>query len=109
MNLTADAPLVFWSLLSLGQARKTPIAAIAVAGVSAPLCTACGIEPFAIAALSQDDTTDFGFTQGNVYTFGFQCTGASRPVEFYPESILISCPETPPLNTAGDLHRTDER
>src|SRR5260370_19399749 len=79
INLTADAPLLFWRLLSLGQQRKTPIAAIAVAGASAPLCTACGIQPFAIAALSQDDTTDFGFTQGNVYTFGFQCTGGSTP------------------------------
>jgi len=40
INLTADAPLLFWSLLSLGQSRSTPIAAVAVAGISAPLCTA---------------------------------------------------------------------
>ena len=50
INVTADAPLLFWSLLSLGASRKTPIAAQALAGVSAPLCTACGIEPFAIPA-----------------------------------------------------------
>src|SRR5215471_8082770 len=75
VNLSADAPLLFWSLLSLGQSRKTSIAAIATAGVSAPLCTACGIDPYAIAALSSADTTDFGFSQGVVYTFGYQCTG----------------------------------
>src|SRR3954471_9791261 len=72
VNLAADAPLTFWALLSLGQSRKTSIAAIAVAGISAPLCTACGIDPFAIAAADPGDTVDFGFTQGTVYTFGFQ-------------------------------------
>jgi Flp pilus assembly protein TadG len=80
INLSADAPLTFWSLLSLGQSRKTTVSAIAVAGVSAPLCTACGIDPYAIAALNSSDTTDFGFSQGNVYTFGFQCTGGTAPV-----------------------------
>ncbi len=75
MNLTADAPLVFFSLLSLGQSRKTSIAAAAVAGVSAPVCTACGIDPYAIAAISADDLTDFGYIPGNIYTFSFQCNG----------------------------------
>jgi hypothetical protein len=108
INLTADAPLLFWSLLSLGQARKTPIAAIAVAGVSAPLCTACGIEPFAIAALSQDDTTDFGFTQGNVYTFGFQCTGGSTPVALPEGSQRIPYLIIDRLNTASALDETQQ-
>ena len=45
VNLTADAPLIFFSLLPGGESRKTPIAARAVAGISAPLCTACGIVP----------------------------------------------------------------
>jgi Flp pilus assembly protein TadG len=76
MNLTADAPLVFFSLLSLGQSRKTSIAAAAVAGVSAPVCTACGIDPYAIAAVDSNDSTDFGFVAGTIYSFNFQCTGA---------------------------------
>ncbi len=79
INLSADAPLTFWALLSLGQSRTTSVAAIAVAGVSAPLCTACGIDPYAVAALDASDTTDFGFSIGNVYTFGFQCTGGVTP------------------------------
>jgi Flp pilus assembly protein TadG len=77
VNLSADAPLLFWSLLSLGQTRKTSIAASAVAGVSAPVCTACGIEPFAIAdASGGNDSVNFGFTPGNAYTLAYQCTGA---------------------------------
>ncbi len=78
-NITADAPLTFWALLSLGQLRKTQIAARAVAGMSAPLCTACGIEPFAIAPIDATDTTDFGFVVGTQYTFGYVCNGLPVP------------------------------
>jgi len=77
ISLTADAPLLFWSMLSVGQSRKTPIAGQAVAGISAPLCTACGIEPFAIAAVDASDTVNFGFgdpTAGTLFTFAFECT-----------------------------------
>ncbi len=79
VTITADAPLTFWSFLSLGQTRKTSIAAQSVAGVSAPLCTACGIEPIAIAALDATDTVDFGFTVQNRYTLGYQCAGPPTP------------------------------
>lgn len=78
-NVTADAPLLFWGLLSLGQQRKTSIAARAVAGISAPLCTACGIEPLAIAPIDATDTTDFGFVAGTQYTFGYVCNGLPAP------------------------------
>ena len=73
VNLTAEAPLLFWSLFSFGQSRKAPLAAAAIAGLSAPLCTACGIEPFAIAAPDLTDSLNFGLTVGNLYTLGFQC------------------------------------
>ncbi|MGH9721480.1 MAG: pilus assembly protein TadG-related protein [Bryobacteraceae bacterium] len=75
VNLNAEAPLLFWGLLALGQERKTLVSARAVAGISPPLCTACTIEPFAIAALSVDDPVDFGFVPGTRYTLGFQCNG----------------------------------
>jgi len=81
ITLQADAPLLFFSLLPGGQARTTPIAAQAVAGISTPVCTACNIEPFAIA--TQDptgtDTTNFGLTPGQLYTFNFSC-GGTQPV-----------------------------
>ena len=78
INITADAPLLFWGLLPGGESRKTTIAARAVAGVSAPLCTACGIEPFAVAAIDAADTVNFGFGDpagGQLYTFAFECVG----------------------------------
>jgi len=74
-NITADAPLTFWALLSGGQSRKTTIAASVVAGISAPLCTACGTDIMAIAAADLTDTVDFGFTRQTHYTFGYSCTG----------------------------------
>jgi Flp pilus assembly protein TadG len=78
INITADAPLLFWSLLPGGESRRTSIAARAVAGISPPLCTACGTEPFMIAAIDATDTVNFGFgdpTAGLNYTFAFECIG----------------------------------
>ena len=82
ISITADAPLLFWSLLPGGQSRKTPVAAQAIAGISAPLCTACGIEPFAVAAPDATDTVNFGFgdpAAGQNFTFAFQCAGLPAP------------------------------
>jgi Flp pilus assembly protein TadG len=77
--MTADAPLLFWSLLSLGQSRSTPIAAMAVAGISSPVCVACNITPFAVTAPNPTDPVDFGLgdgsgVSGTYYTFVYQCT-----------------------------------
>ncbi|HEY2017610.1 MAG TPA: pilus assembly protein TadG-related protein [Bryobacteraceae bacterium] len=82
INLTSDAPLLFWGLLSVGQSRKTPIAAQALAGISAPLCTACSIEPFIVAAVDASDTVNFGFGDpgsGTLYTFAFECLSTPPP------------------------------
>ena len=87
INVTADAPLLFWSLLSLGASRKTPVAAQVLAGISAPLCTACGIEPFAIPAKDQPDTVNFGLgapADDVHYTFYYNCTGTTPA--FLPNS-----------------------
>ncbi len=87
ISLTADAPLLFWSLLSAGQSRKTPIAAQALAGISAPLCVACGIEPLAIAAKDASDLVDFGLgspADDVHYTLYYNCTGTAPA--FLPDS-----------------------
>jgi len=87
ISLTADAPLLFWSLLSAGQSRKTPIAAQALAGISTPLCTACGIDALAVAALDTADPLNFGFgdpTAGVNYTFYYNCAGTAP--QFLPNS-----------------------
>jgi Flp pilus assembly protein TadG len=82
VTVTADAPLLFWSLLPGGTSRKTPIIAQAVAGISAPLCTACNIVPIAIAALDPTDTVNFGFdsTFTTLYTLSYSCTGTPVPI-----------------------------
>lgn len=79
VTLTAEAPLTFWSFLPIATERKVAISARAVAGISPPLCVACGIDPIAVAPLDSTDTVDFGFIAGTEYTFGFNCTGAPVP------------------------------
>ncbi|HYW43920.1 MAG TPA: pilus assembly protein TadG-related protein [Bryobacteraceae bacterium] len=92
VSVTADTPLLFWSILPLGQSRKTTVAAQAIAGISAPLCTACGIEPFLVAALDSTDTVNFGFgdpTAGNLYTLAFECSGTPAPAALPGTATVI--------------------
>ena len=79
ITVRAEAPLVFFGFLPIAQERKTPIEVSAVAGVSAPVCTACGIEPVALQAIDPDDLTDFGYIRGSRYTLGYSCTGTPTP------------------------------
>ena len=82
ISIASDAPLLFWGVLPVGQSRKTTVAGQALAGISAPVCTACGIEPFAIAARDLTDPINFGFGDPggvNLYTLSFSCTGAPAP------------------------------
>ncbi len=86
VTLKADAPLTFWSFLPLAQERKINIQVQAVAGVSAPLCTACGIEPLAIAAPDPSEPKDFGLLNQR-YTFSYSCSGGGgnpTPIGQYP-------------------------
>lgn len=79
ITLAAQAPTVFFRFLPLGQEGRLDMRVSAVAGVSAPLCVACGIEPIVIAAPDATETTDFGFTTGTRYTLGFTCNGQPQP------------------------------
>ena len=81
VTVTGQIPLTFWSFMPLlNGTRNATVAATAVAGISPPLCLACGIEPIAVAALNPGDTMDFGFTSGIKYSLTFLCTaGASSP------------------------------
>ena len=74
VTVTGQTQVLFWSFLPIVSDRRVTVAASAVAGISSPLCVACGIEPFAVAALNQSDTTDFGFTPGTKYSFAYLCT-----------------------------------
>ena len=73
VTMTADTPLLYWSLLPLATDHKASVVATAVAGVSAPLCLACGTLPIAIAAPNSADTTDYGLSPGTNYSFFYDC------------------------------------
>jgi Flp pilus assembly protein TadG len=77
--VTGDAPTIFWSFLPLATEHKTTIAVQAVAGISTPLCVACGIDGIAVAAINTGDTTDFGFIPATRYSFAYICNGAPTP------------------------------
>lgn len=79
VTVRGEALLVFWRFLSLAQEGRLNLVAEAVAGVSAPVCQACGIEPIALQAISIDDTVNFGFVAGTRYTMGYLCNGGPTP------------------------------
>jgi hypothetical protein len=78
-SISAPAPLLFFSLMPGGETRTTTVASAAVAGMSAPLCTGCGIVPIAVATqdASLSDTVDWGFIPNNLYTFYYSCSGTA--------------------------------
>jgi len=93
VRITGQTQLLFWSFLPIVNDRNISVLATAVAGISAPLCQACGIEPFAVAALNQSDTMDFGFVVGTKYSFAYLCTlsaGTVPPPVLAGASQLVS-------------------
>jgi len=97
--VTGDAPLLFWSLLPGGTSRKTSVGVQAVAGISAPLCTACNIVPIAIAALDPTDTVNFGFDSAfsTLYTLSYNCTGTPLPINYaFTSSVGVNGGSTIP-------------
>jgi Flp pilus assembly protein TadG len=89
VTLNGDVPLTFWSFLPLATDRRVTVAARAVAGISAPLCTACSMEAFAVGALDPTDTTNFGFVQDNKYTMVYNCTGNPTPAILPGSNVLL--------------------
>ena len=79
VTVSADAPLMFWKILPFLQGQNVSLRTEAIAGVSAPLCTACGIESIALAAPDATDTVDFGLAPGVRYTLGYNCQGNGAP------------------------------
>ena len=88
--LTGEVPLTFWGLVPIAASLKTTVAAQAVAGMSPPLCVACGIQPFAVAPIDASDSADFGYTVGTQYTLAFLCTGAPSPAALPGTATVVS-------------------
>ncbi|MEZ5398339.1 MAG: pilus assembly protein TadG-related protein [Bryobacteraceae bacterium] len=77
--VTAQARSLFFRFLPQAQEGLVNLRVQAVAGMSAPLCVACGVEGIAIAAVDTSDTENFGFTTDTRYTLGYVCNGANQP------------------------------
>ncbi len=68
VQIAAEAPIVFVPFLNPGATSPT-IRASAVAGISAPICTACGIDGLAVLDQSAgEDPLNYGFVPGSFYT-----------------------------------------
>jgi Flp pilus assembly protein TadG len=89
VTLNGQVLLTFWGFLPLATDRRVTVAARAVAGISAPLCTACSMEAFTVAAIDQTDTVNFGFVQDNKYTMVYNCNGNPTPTILPGSSVLI--------------------
>ena len=69
VQITAQAPVLFGQLLTRVTDTLPNITVSAVAGVSSPMCSVCGIEPLAIVDPSQGtDPVHYGLTLGQFYT-----------------------------------------
>src|SRR5205823_5195562 len=47
---------------------RPTVVASAIAGISAPICSACGIDGLAVVAIDTSDPMNYGFTLGGFYT-----------------------------------------
>ena len=103
VQVKGESQLLFWSFLPSAQDRKVNLIAQSVAGVSSPVCTACGTEPIALAAISTDDTTDFGYTFGTRYTLYHSCQGGAAPTVLTNDAITAQYILINRLNDAATI------
>ena len=114
VQITAQAPALFATVMNRRASRPT-IAASAIAGPGAPVCSACGIDALAVVDQSQgQDNVNYGFVPGSFYTLFLSASqrtgGAAMPpplagtVSSVPYIILNHVPNGPPdLDLDGSL------
>jgi hypothetical protein len=68
IQISAQAPVVFVPLLTGVLGSLPTVNASAIAGISGPMCTVCGIEGLAVVQRDSTDATNYGFIPGSVYT-----------------------------------------
>ena len=69
VQVNVEMPVIFTRFLSLTRPATQPVAVAGIAGVSSAVCTACFIEPLAVVAIDTTDEINYGFQQGQHYTF----------------------------------------
>ena len=83
VQIAAQSPVTFAPLLNHSTSGPT-IAVSAIAGISAPICSACGIDGLAVVDASAGaDPLNYGFVPGDFYTLFLtpsqRTAGAARP------------------------------
>jgi hypothetical protein len=68
VDITGQAPVLFAPFLAPDAVSFPSIAVSAVAGISVPVCSACGIDGLAVQAIDITDTQNYGFVAGSFYT-----------------------------------------
>jgi Flp pilus assembly protein TadG len=70
VQISAQAPVTFFPIINRAATSSPPTVTVsAIAGISAPICSACGIEGLAVLDQSAGaDTINFGFIPGQFYT-----------------------------------------
>jgi Flp pilus assembly protein TadG len=69
VQITAQAPVLFLPIFNRSFTTLPTVTAKSVAGISAPICSACGIDGLAVADLSGgSDPANYGFIPGHFYT-----------------------------------------
>ena len=70
VQISAQVPVLFGQFINANIGPTQTVIASAVAGISSPICSACGIDAIAIVDPSAgSDPVNFGLTPGNFYTF----------------------------------------
>lgn len=93
VDITAESPGIFTRFLTQRAERPT-VRSFAVAGISAPVCRACGIDGVAVTALDTTDEQDYGFVPGEYYTL-YLNVGQQRPnLAACPSQIPAPLPDT---------------
>lgn len=88
VQITAQAPVIFVPLLTRAADTLPTITASAVAGISSPICSACGIDGLAVVDPSAGvDPIHFGFTLGNFYTLYLTTTQQTPNMPVTPAAL----------------------
>lgn len=81
VTISAQAPVLFPQFINPSFGPRPTVVAAAVAGISSPICTACGIDVLAIVDQSAGaDPVDFGLTEGSFYTLYLDASMQTSPV-----------------------------
>lgn len=88
VQVNAETPVLFTRFLSAERGSRQLVSAASIAGISSPVCVACGVDALAVTALDATDEGNYGFLPGEYYTL-YLTPAQQRP-------NLAACPSQVP-------------